>query len=128
MNDASSPETLGATLDRIYRIDKIVGRLNKRIDRLKAERERLDTETMSVMEDAETIIAAGKVARGTITESDVPTAQDWNKIEEFIYQNRALYLLDRRISAASYRELLQSVGEIPGIATFTRKKLNVRKR
>lgn len=62
----------------------------------------------------------------SVTTETVPSVTDWNAFGEYIQQNNALYLLQRRPAAAAYRELLDEGVEIPGVEPFEKPKLNIR--
>ena len=63
----------------------------------------------------------------SISETLVGNVQDWDKVHECIRENNAFHLLQRRLSNAAYKELLD-LGEAPeGIEPFTKRSLNFRK-
>lgn len=63
----------------------------------------------------------------SISETLVGNVQDWDQVHEFIRENNAFHLLQRRLSNAAYKELMD-LGEAPGgIEPFTKRSLNFRK-
>jgi len=70
--------------------------------------------------------ATGKRLTISVSSEDMANVTDWGELEEFIYENRALYLLQRRPSNGPYRELVATLGKVPGVETFTKKRLSLR--
>lgn len=95
--------------------------LEERKDQLEAElMEALDSQGV----DKTSIRGVGTVG---INESVVPQATDWERIYEYVVEHQAFYLMNRALNAAAYRELLQTGEQVPGISSFTRRTLSVRK-
>ena len=74
-----------------------------------------------------TTTARGRLASATITETLVPTIDDWNLVQKYIMDNDALYLVHRRIASGPWRELLDTGEVIPGIEPFTKRAISLRK-
>jgi hypothetical protein len=100
-------------------IDQIA-ELNSQVDELKSKRRNLE---QSIIED---LTASGTTYQGTeygtvtINKNDVPSVKDWAAFEEYIYEHKALYLLQRRPAVTAYREEVKTMGELPGVETFTK--------
>lgn len=70
--------------------------------------------------------AVGKLTF-SISENVVGHVEDWAKLYDFIWQNKAFHLLHRRLSNAAYKELLDA-GEAPaGVNAVPMRSLNMRK-
>lgn len=67
------------------------------------------------------------IATVTRTSTIVPTIKDWDKVQAWIEENDAMYLLTKKISSDGYRELLKSGEEIPGVEPFDKQGFSVRK-
>lgn len=50
----------------------------------------------------------------------------WPELYEWILENEMCHILQKRLSSAAVRELLDTGHELPGVSTFKRKKLNMR--
>jgi hypothetical protein len=66
--------------------------------------------------------------RGTaiVTETVHPNVADWDAVYEYIRENDAFHLMQRRLSAPAYRELLDNNVNIPGTSPFTKRELSLR--
>lgn len=71
-------------------------------------------------------VADGFRISATITETDVPTADDWGKIYEYILENNAFELLQKRLSAKACLEAAE-FEEIEGMSFYRQKKLALRR-
>lgn len=63
-----------------------------------------------------------------ISESTNPQVEDWDKFNDYILQERALHLLQRRPTATAYRELLSQGVEVPGVVPFVKRSIGQRKK
>ena len=122
--------TIGDQIDRLYELREEIRALTKKADELKAEKAKLEASLIEQMEDQGVDRISGTLATVSIGESDVPQVEDWDKFHKFIRRNNAFYLLESRAAAAPYRELIASRGKrpVPGVVTFTKCTLGLRKR
>lgn len=79
---------------------------------------------MQEMGDLEQVRKGGYSA--TVSKTVVPNVQDWDKVYEYIKDNDALYLLERRMLSTAWRELHNAGIEIPGTEASTRVDVSVR--
>lgn len=63
----------------------------------------------------------------SITSTTLPQVVDWDQFYEYILENDALFLLQRRPAAAAYRELLESDQTIPGVEPYVQRSIGLRK-
>lgn len=71
--------------------------------------------------------AGGLSANVTVTESDQPNVKDWDKFYEYIIENNAMHLLQKRATATACRELWEMKEEIAGVEKFVQRKISLRK-
>jgi NACalpha-BTF3-like transcription factor len=67
------------------------------------------------------------VATVSVTTKKRPTVTDWDAVANYVKQNDALYLFQKRIAAGAYEELVEMEGEIPGIETYEEPDLSLRR-
>lgn len=109
--------------------DKIAG-LNGQLRNLKMERDAIVEAIEKLMDDQQTTMLA---ADGLVCEAkfdDVPQLSDWMAFERFVLRHKHLDLFQRRISAPAWRDAIARNGgkPIPGVTTYTARKLSVRKK
>ena len=123
--------SIGQLIDRLYKVKAKIAEINaKRVKPLKDEQTDLELQLLTALDAAGIEQGRGRTATGSITETDVPTVKDWEKVYAWIHRNKAWHLFERRLSSVSYRELLaqRSNRAIPGIEKFTKRGISTRKR
>ena len=74
--------------------------------------------------DAEGVVESkSAVAKVAITSAQYPQVEAWPKLEEFIYDQKAIFLLEKRVAVLAYREFLALNRPVPGVLPFTKRKL-----
>jgi len=79
---------------------------------------------LSEMTIAGTVAYKGSLGTLSIRTSEQPVVNDWDALYQFILQNKAFDLLQRRVSSTAYRDRLED-GEVPGVTTFEKQTLFV---
>ena len=120
--------TLGELMGNFRRLRELATAKNKEATTIAAERDAAELALMDAMEEqGVTRINDGEV---TFTRVDrpLPTAVDWDDIYHFMEEEKAFYLLERRISSRAFNDLLAArEGEaIPGIDTYVKRQLSVK--
>lgn len=118
---------MGTIIDRLYELRSEKHDLNEKIKLIGEEMSGLESQLFTKLDDEETIKACGKRAGVTITSSVVPNVLDWDAVHQYIVENQACYLLEKRLSAAPFRELLQMGTLVPGTEPFEKRSLSLRK-
>ena len=81
---------------------------------------RLDDQGMEKVSTAE--------GTATISETILPQVVDWDAFYEYMRDNDALYLLQKRPAAAAFREMHESGQSIAGVEPFTQRTIGLRKK
>jgi len=73
---------------------------------------------------------SAKTAAGTASISEIilPNVVDWDAFYAYMKEEDALHLLQRRPSAAAFRELNDSGTTIPGVDAYTQRTIGLRKK
>jgi hypothetical protein len=121
---------LGDLADAIFAQNEKIAAANAVVKELEVEKRALEERLIIAMEAAGTDIIRGDLATVSISETVRAQISDFEKLEQFIHRNKALYLFERRIAATAYRELMETrKGKaIPGLIEFKQQRLNVRKK
>jgi len=101
--------------------------LNAQINDLKAQKSELEEEIIADMKESEMYLAQTPYGTVSIKETALASVKDWDAFEQYIYDNKALYLLQRRPSDPAYREEIDANGEIPGVETFNKISVSLTK-
>ncbi len=118
---------LGTIIDRLFELRTEKSELNDKVKVIEEEITTLKALLMTRLDDEETIKACGKTASVTITSQTVPNVTDWDLVHNYIVEHDACYLLEKRLSAAPYRELLAAGEPIPGTEPFEKRDISLRK-
>lgn len=69
----------------------------------------------------------GLLARVQVTESVVPTPEDWEAIYKHVLKTKDFTILGRSLNRAHIRELWDDKKQVPGVGKFHAKKVSVTK-
>lgn len=122
--NAQPLDVLATQRDELREAKRALEAQIKALDSQLAENEQAIIEALDTM--GVNRASVGKLSM-SISETTVGNVQDWDKVYEFIHENNAFHLLQRRLSNSAYKELLD-LGEAPeGIEPFVKRSLNFRK-
>ena len=114
------------------------------IERLVAIREerrrlkRLDSELSRSWSDLEALLINQLDAQGvtkastdagtaTVNETVLPKVEDWDALYAHLKETDSLYLLQKRVSSAAFREQHEAGLTVPGISPFVNRQIALRK-
>jgi len=122
--------SLGAQIDALHTVRDAMRALNNDLKILQEEKSVLEAGLLATMDAQGIEQSRGASATATVSKTTVPNVNDWEAFYNFIKVNDAFYLLDRRASAPSYRELLESRDgvPVPGVEPFERTTISLRTR
>ncbi len=87
----------------------------------------LEAEFMAAL-DAQGQKRAGTASgTATITENILPVIKDWDALTAHIMETGDTHLLQRRVSSASFREILSAGGSLPGVEPYTQRQIALRR-
>jgi hypothetical protein len=117
----------------LHQVKQQISDLQKQVRILEGTRSDLEEEVMDELNDAGLSLARtqatdenGKRVTVSINSEIVANVTDWAEFEQYVYDNNALYLLQRRASNPSYREEVAAKGNIPGVESFNKQKLSLK--
>lgn len=120
-----TPNNLGFKTDRLYELRAERIKLERQAKELKSQETLLQNELIGSILEQDLTGARGKVATASINPATVGTVVDWGKVEEYVFEHHAFYLMQRRISNLVYLEALEKQGGIPGIEPTVLNKLSL---
>lgn len=89
----------------------------------------LDENEIQILEVADALgmkrFAVGKLTF-SVSENVVGSVEDWDKVYEYIKENDAFYLLQRRLANAAFKEMLDDGNDLPGVVPFVKRSINMR--
>lgn len=121
------PTTLGACVDKMYKIrSKRIG-IEHKVDALRAEQKALEEHIINSFSKDKIDGARGKLASASIVRKTVPHVEDWVAVFDYVKKNDAYDLFERRLSKAAYRDRLESGEAVPGVKAFELMELSLHK-
>lgn len=124
MSELTLQELIGQSMELKREIDALA----KQQTELTNQRDAILNQILAKMDEDGIQRTGTEDANVMVSENIVPTVQDWDAFYSFIRENDAFHLLQRRVTAASYREYLDAGVEIPGVIPFEKRSVLVRKR
>ena len=118
---------IGTLINRLYEIREEMAELAKTEKVLRDEREVLKAQLIESYDSMGMTHSRTDKASATLTKTQVPVVKDWDALNEYILLNDALYLLQRRVNSAAYRELSDQGEELPGVSSFEKIDISIRK-
>lgn len=117
----------GELVDNMYALRTEKEELMAAAKKLAESIKLMEVEVMARMDKEGTTMTRGKNAQVILTESDVPQVSDWDEFYEYVLENEAMHLLQRRIAVPAARETIESGDEIAGVSIFTVRQISLRK-
>ncbi|RLC97857.1 MAG: hypothetical protein DRI46_12275 [Chloroflexi bacterium] len=106
--------TAGAKVDKLFRLRERVRKANKAAKLLKADYDELEEDIIVSIQSTGSEIIRSRLATATVVPKDIPTVDDWAEFEKWMYENKALYIMQRRISPDPIKEIMdRSDGKPP---------------
>jgi uncharacterized protein YjiS (DUF1127 family) len=112
-------QPLGRVIDRMKELRDQRRELTRQADALKAEFDELKDIVINRCQADETDGARGKTASAVITQQTVARATDWDVYIDWVKENDAWYLFERKIKASAYSELIAMGEQPPGTEPLT---------
>ena len=123
-------KTIGELIDDLAEIRDQRRELKTQDDELRAQYVEIEATTIEEMKKQSLEKASGDLASASISENEVPSVKDWNKLTSWIKKNAAYHLFERRVSKAAWSELVtnRKGRPLPGVESFEKVSLNIRAR
>ena len=126
--EEQTPMTPGEIIAEMIQIRDEKSRLKEREKALNEIWRGLEAQLMEAGDKMGMKRMSSDIATATITEETLPMVDDWDSVYRYIVENDACHLLQRRVSAAVFRELQDSGIDVPGLSRYVQRKISLRKR
>jgi hypothetical protein len=113
-------------MNRMFEIREQRRELAAKDKELKDEADALEETLLVKMREQGSTRVSNKRGTAIISETIVPSVDDWDAVTEYIKENDAMYLLTKKIASAPFRELIESGQEVPGVRAVTKVDINLR--
>jgi len=114
-------------IDEMFELRTLKQDYESKAKKIKEQMDVLESAIINRLDIDETTMSRGKTASAILTETVVPKIDDWDSFYEYIKDNEAFHLLQRRPATTACRETLEAGEVISGISTFTKRSISLRK-
>jgi hypothetical protein len=123
-----APETVGGLIDELFLLREQRRKLAETDKDLRDQYSDLEARLIAALDHQEATQARGRSATATLTEEDYASVTDWTTVYDYIRQTESWFLLHKRISNASWKELTELNGEpVPGTQAFRKRSIALRR-
>ena len=121
-------ETVGGLIDEAFLLREQRRKLAETDKDLREQYSEVEAKLIAALDDQETTQARGRKATATLSEEDFASVTDWSAVYAYIRQTESWFLLHKRISNASWKELTELTGEpVPGTQAFRKRSIALRR-
>jgi hypothetical protein len=121
-------QNVGQLIQELRDLKQEITNQNAVLKELGEQRDEKEAALRRLMEETGTTQISNGKDSVFLTENIVPQAVDWHAFNEYVHDNNAYYLYERRISSSAYRELRDQGVEIPGVNDFVKPTISLRKK
>jgi hypothetical protein len=123
-----APETVGGLIDELFLIREQRRKLAETDKDLRDQYSELEARLITALDLQQTSMARGRSATATLSEEDYASVTNWTAVYDYIRQTESWFLLHKRISNASWKELTELNGEpVPGTQAFRKRSIALRR-
>ncbi len=123
-----APETVGGLIDELFLLREQRRKLAETDKDLRDQYSELEARLIAALDLQQTSMARGRSATATLAEEDYASVTDWTTVYDYIRQTESWFLLHKRISNASWKELTELNGEpVPGTQAFRKRSIALRR-
>ncbi len=125
------PKKLGERIDLLYRLqqDREAKQhtMEVMIAELKKDEQKVEDSIINEFTAEQISKVGGTIAAATVSLHVYPQVKDWPAFYAYIKKTDSFDLLERRPTRVAYRERVENGEKIPGVESFTKKVLSLRK-
>lgn len=125
MTDSPTP-SLGKMIDQMHQLRESYREINQKAKDAKAALDAQEDLVKDALLTQQIQSAGGETASASITEEVVPNIDSWDEFIDWVRDNDAFYLFQRRINGGAFRELLTAGQDVDGLSPFTKLKVSLR--
>ena len=120
-------EEIGALTADLFRAKNIKAEHNAEIKILNAEIEEIEKQLLIAMEKQNLLACNSIYGSVYIARQTTPKVINWDALYEYILENRAFYLLERRVLKTAFQELHEQGQALPGVDPVVFNEVRTRK-
>ena len=127
MPDDLAPLRLGDLIDTMYELREQKRELEATLKMINEQLDSYDRMIQSKLDELGTTMAKGQRGSASISEQEVFQIGDAEDFFRYLAENQAWHLVQRRPASNAIRELRAMGEEVPGITSFIKRSISLRK-
>lgn len=122
---AKKPLTVGQAIDLLWSLEQEKKATNEEVKRIEGLIEEAKEKVYEVMDAQDLKQSKGAKASASLGSTTTYNIEDFDALAKFVKKTGYFHLFQRRVSVDAARELFESKGGVPGLAPFTKRKINL---
>lgn len=127
-DEQKQPLTTGEIVAQMVENREERRRISARDKELIDENKSFELELLLRLDEQDMEKVSTPAGTATISETILPQVIDWDAFYQYMIDNDALYLLQKRPAAAAFREMNDSGQTIAGVEPYTQRTIGLRKK
>lgn len=112
------PKELGACADLLYKMKADRLAQSKKLEAMEKDEKELKEHIIATLPKSKASGVAGKVARVTVTNKEIPQVEDWTKFYSYVKKHNRFDLMQRRLAEKAVNDMLDEGEKVPGVRVF----------
>lgn len=121
------PKSMALCADRYYELKAERSALQKVVDTIEEEEKAIKAWIIDNLPKSNATGAAGKIARATIVEKEIPQVEDWPAFYAYVAKTKSWDLMQKRLSDAAIKARFEDGKAVPGVKFFKTKSVSLNK-
>jgi hypothetical protein len=126
ISDHEEPKTMDELLTELTQVRNAIKLLQEKEKGMKAKKYELEAKIISTLKEQGIDRVGNESCTLSIKQEIVPTVEDWDAVYKHLLDTKQFELIQRRMSAVAFRELLQMGRSVPGVKATELTKVNFR--
>jgi glycerophosphoryl diester phosphodiesterase len=119
---------LGTQIDAIRELDILIGKAQKVVNDLKRKRAKKERRLLRSFDKEDIDGCKGRIGVAGIRKLRIPQIKNLREFHKYVLRNKALDLLQNRVSSTAWKARLDEGERVPGIEVFNKVSISVRAR
>ncbi len=121
------PKSLGICADHLKKVTTLRLLMQKDVDEVKKRETEINEHLIEELSASDDTGVSGKRYHAKVVLSDAASAEDWELVHDYIYENDRFDLLGKSLNQKAVKEMWEAGEKIPGVTKVNVKKLSITK-
>tara|TARA_R110000772_G_scaffold2839_1_gene10322 strand:- start:32722 stop:33135 length:414 start_codon:yes stop_codon:yes gene_type:complete len=121
------PKSLGLCTDHLKKVSKLRLAMQKEVDEVKKRETEIQEHIIEHLSASDDTGVSGKFYQSKVVTSEAASAEDWDKVYDFVHAQDRFDLLSKSLSQKAIKEMWEAGEQIPGVTKVNVKKLSITK-